>query len=43
MLKAAPDAAPIEEVPICVMAHVSVNFVVKISYASPALKVSVRK
>src|SRR5205823_4149552 len=34
VLKAAADAAPIEGVPICVMAHVSVNFVVKISYAS---------
>jgi Bacterial pre-peptidase C-terminal domain len=43
VLKAAPDAAPIEGVPICVMAHVSVNFVVKISYASPAIQVSVRK
>jgi hypothetical protein len=43
VLKAAPDAAPIEGVPICVMAHVSVNFVVKVSYASAPIKVSVRK
>jgi len=43
VLKAAPGAAPIEDVPIAVLAHVSVNFVVKVSYASPALKLSVRK
>jgi len=43
VLKAAPDAAPIEGVPICVMAHVSVNFVVKVSYASAPIKVTVRK
>src|SRR5262249_21178917 len=43
VLKAAPDAAPVEGVPICVMAHVSVNFVVKVSYASAPITVSVRK
>lgn len=43
VLKAAPNAAPIENVPICVLAHVSINFVVKISYASPVVPLSVRK
>jgi hypothetical protein len=42
-LQAAPNAAPIEHVPISVLAHVSINFVVKISYASPPIVVSVRK
>src|SRR5262249_46227405 len=37
VLKAAPDAAPIEGVPVSVLAHVSVNFVVKISYSSPPI------
>src|SRR5205814_8241017 len=32
VLKAAADAAPIDDVPICVIAHGSEHFVVKISY-----------
>lgn len=43
VLQAAPNAAPIENVPISVLAHVSINFVVKISYSSPVIPVSVRK
>ncbi len=43
VLKAAPSAAPIENVPICVLAHVSINFVVKVSYASAPIAVTVRK
>ena len=43
VLKAAPDAAPIENVPISVLTHVSVNFVVKVSYSSPVLLLSVAK
>jgi hypothetical protein len=43
ILRAAPDATPAENVPISVMAHVSVNFVVKVGYSSPAILVSVRK
>ncbi len=43
VLKADPKAAPIDNVPICVLAHVSINFVVKISYASPPILVSVTK
>jgi hypothetical protein len=43
VLKAAPGTAPIEDVPICVLAHVSINFVVKVSYSSPALLLSVGK
>ena len=36
-------AAPVEGVPVCVLAHVSINFVVKVSYASPPIRLSVRK
>jgi hypothetical protein len=43
VLKAAANAAPIEKVPITVLAHVSINFVVKVSYASPPLLVTVKK
>jgi hypothetical protein len=43
VLKAAANAAPIENVPISVQAFVSVNFVVKIGYSSPPIWVSIRK
>jgi hypothetical protein len=43
VLKAAPNAAPIENVPVSVLAHVSVNFVVKVSYSSPAILLTVGK
>jgi hypothetical protein len=43
VLRAAPNAAPIEDVPISVLAHVSINFVVKVSYSSPPILVSVPK
>src|SRR5262249_23601608 len=43
VLKAAPNAAPIENVPISVLAHVSINFVVKVSYSSLPISTSVRK
>jgi len=43
VLKCAAGAQPIENVPICVLAHVSINFVVKVSYASPPIWVSVKK
>jgi hypothetical protein len=43
VLKAASNAAPIEDVPISVLAHVSVNFVVKVSYSSVAIPVTVGK
>ena len=36
-------AAPIENVPISVLAHVSINFVVKVSYSSPPIPVTVQK
>jgi hypothetical protein len=42
-LKAAANAAPIDDVPICVIANVSVNFVVKVHYASAPILISVRK
>jgi hypothetical protein len=43
VLKAAPNAAPIEKVPISVLAHVSINFVVKVSYSSEPILLSVVK
>jgi hypothetical protein len=43
VLKAAANAAPIENVPISVLAHVSVNFVVKVSYSSAAIPLTVGK
>jgi hypothetical protein len=43
VLRAAPDAVACQGVPICVMAQVSVNFVVKIGYASAPIRVTVRR
>lgn len=43
VLRAAADAVPIENVPISVLANVSVNFVVKMSYSSAPIQLSVRK
>jgi hypothetical protein len=43
VLKAVPNAAPVENVPVSVLAHVSVNFVVKVSYSSPAIPLTVAK
>lgn len=43
VLKVDANAAPIEEVPISVLAHVSINFVVKVSYSSAPILLSVRK
>jgi hypothetical protein len=43
VLRAAANAEPVQNVPISVMAHVSVNFVVKISYSSAPILVTVRK
>lgn len=42
-IKADAKAQPIDNVPISVLAHVSINFVVKISYSSPPILVSVKK
>ena len=42
-LKAAPNAEPIENVPISVLTNVSINFVVKLHYSSPPILVTVRK
>jgi hypothetical protein len=41
ILQASANASPIENVPICVMGHVSINFVVKTAYASEPILVSV--
>lgn len=35
VLKATPDATPVRELPIAALGQVSINFVVKISYAAP--------
>jgi hypothetical protein len=43
VLKADAKAAPIEAVPISALAHVSINFVVKVSYSSPPILLSVAK
>jgi hypothetical protein len=43
VLRAAPNAQPIEHVPISVLANVSINFVVKMSYSSPPVWLSIRK
>jgi hypothetical protein len=43
VLRAAPDAAPIDDVPISVLAHVSINFVVKVSYSSAPIRLSIRQ
>lgn len=42
-LKVEATAAPIEDVPICVLAHVSINFVVKVSYASAPILLTIKK
>ncbi|MCE9532437.1 MAG: PPC domain-containing protein, partial [Planctomycetes bacterium] len=42
-LKVDATAAPIEDVPISVMASVSINFVVKVSYSSAPILISIRK
>ena len=43
VLKAAPDAPECTDVPICVQGFVSINFVVKIGYASEPIYISVKK
>jgi hypothetical protein len=43
VLKADANATPIEDVPVSVLAHVSINFVVKVSYSSKPILLSVRK
>jgi hypothetical protein len=42
VLQAAPNAPPCQGVPIAVMGHVSINFVVKLSFASAPIHVSVK-
>lgn len=41
ILEAKPDAPPSNQVPICVMGHVSINFVVKTAYASQPILITV--
>src|SRR5207253_5191315 len=43
VLKVAANAAPIEQVPISVLAHVSINFVVKVSYSSAPIWITIKK
>src|SRR5262249_47399626 len=40
-LRAASDAQPIQDVPIAVVANASINFVMKVWYASPPISVTV--
>jgi hypothetical protein len=42
VLKAAPNAAPIENVPVSVLANVSINFVVKVSYSSEPILTTIQ-
>ena len=42
ILQAAPNAPACDKVPIAVMGHVSINFVVKTAYASAPILVSVK-
>ncbi|MSQ94379.1 MAG: pre-peptidase [Gemmataceae bacterium] len=42
-IKAAPNAEPIDNVPISVLANVSVNFVVKLHYSSVPILISIKK
>ncbi len=42
-LKAAANAEPIDDVPISVIANVSINFVVKVHYSSVPILISIRK
>lgn len=41
LLKVAPDAKPFPEVPICILANVSLNFTVKRGYASAPIMVTI--
>jgi hypothetical protein len=43
VLRAGPNATPIENVPISVLVHVSINFVVKVSYSSPPILLTIKK
>lgn len=43
LLRAAPDAAACDDVPVCVQAFVPINFVVKTGYASAPILVTVRR
>jgi Bacterial pre-peptidase C-terminal domain len=42
-LKAAPDAKPVENQQVAVMAHVSINFAIKFTYSSEPLLITVTK
>ena len=41
ILKAAPDAAPIKDVPLAVFANVSINFVMKVWYTALPISLTV--
>jgi hypothetical protein len=42
VLKVAANAAPVENVPISVLAHVSINFVVKVSYSTEPIWITIK-
>jgi hypothetical protein len=41
VLRAAPNAQPVDNLPIAILGHVSINFVVKTTYSSPPISLSV--
>lgn len=43
VLKVDPKAAPIEKVPISVLAHTSINFVIKMTYSSKPILLTIEK
>jgi len=43
VLKVDPKAAPIDKVPICVLGHTSINFVVKMVYSSKPVLLTIEK
>lgn len=43
VLKAAPNAAEVSDVPICVQGYVPINFVVKLGYSSDVILLSIKK
>jgi len=43
VLKAAPNAAPVTDLPVAILGSVSINFVVKVSYCGPPVALTVSR
>jgi hypothetical protein len=41
VVRAAPNAQPVENLPIAILGHVSINFVVKTTYSNSPITLSV--